>query len=297
MDDAALVCPEGATHALVLTLDVITPIVDDAYTFGSIAAANALSDVYAMGGEPQVALSFVGLPDILGTDVLEAVMRGAAEKCHEAGCAIVGGHTLRDTEPKCGLAVIGTVERERAWTQRRGCAGQVLVLSKAIGTGTVAQALRAGAADAAAVVAATQSMQMLNRNACAAGRRHGVTAATDVTGFGLLGHTHHLAAASGVAVRLRTADVPLLPGALETATAGFLPGGSKRNQRYVAAHLRGADRVDPVILSLLSDAQTSGGLLLVLSDSAAQALVVELGASAAIVGELVAGDAGTIELV
>jgi selenide,water dikinase len=171
------------------------------------------------------------------------------------------------------------------------------VLSKAIGTGTVAQALRAGAADAAAVVAATQSMQMLNRNACAAGRRHGVTAATDVTGFGLLGHTHHLAAASGVAVRLRTADVPLLPGALETATAGFLPGGSKRNQRYVAAHLRGADRVDPVILSLLSDAQTSGGLLLVLSDSAAQALVVELGASAAIVGELVAGDAGTIELV
>jgi len=297
LDDAAIVSPApGEPRSLVLTLDVITPIVDDPVAFGQIAAANALSDVYAMGGEPQVALSFVGIPDAVPLDVLEAILRGVTEKCHEAGCAIVGGHSIRDAEPKVGLAVVGSVDAERAWTHRRAEAGQRLLLTKPIGTGVLAQAARADRASAEHVTESAASMARLNRDARDAGLAHGATAATDVTGFGLLGHLHHIVAASGLEARLDTARVPLLAGALGAARAGLVPGGSKRNLRYVEKHLAGADALPPELLTVLADAQTSGGLLLCLPAQGAEAARAALEGSE-LVGELVSGESGRIVLV
>jgi selenide,water dikinase len=292
-DDAAIVRPEGATRSLVLTLDVITPVVDDARSFGRIAAANSISDVYAMGGQPEVALCFAGVPDGCDLGVLEAMLRGAGEKAAEGSCAIVGGHTIRDSEPKCGLAVVGSVAHGEAWTHRGARPGHALVLTKALGTGVVTQALRAGNVEASVLAAAVASMERLNARACELGRRHAVAAATDVTGFGLLGHLHHLARASGVSAVLRPAEVPLLPGALAAARAGFVPGGSKRNLGWVRPHLRGD--VDDAVLTLLADAQTSGGLLLVLAPEPAGTVAAALAEEgAAVIGEVVAGEPGEI---
>jgi selenide,water dikinase len=249
-----------------------------------------------MGGTPEVALSFVGIPDALGLDVLEQILRGAAETAMAAGCAIVGGHTIRDSEPKAGLTVVGSVDRDRIWAHTNARPGQRLILTKAIGTGVVAQAIRADRAQPAWIEAAVRSMECLNRAACEAGQRHGVTAATDVTGFGLLGHLRHVVDGSRLSAIVHTRAVPLLPGALEAAHAGLVPGGSKRNQRYVAACLRGAERIDPDLLTLMCDAQTSGGLLLCVPPEHSDALLSDLGAGAALIGELVAGDPGTLKL-
>lgn len=292
-EDAALLRPRGARDGLVFTIDVITPIVDDPGAFGRIAAANALSDVYAMGGKPQVALSFAGLPEELEIEGMRAVLAGMAEKAREAGCAIVGGHTIKDGEPKCGLAVIGTVEEGRAWTHRGAKAGQALVLTKPLGTGVIAQALRNDEADPAWVSAATRSMETLNAQACELGRQHGATAATDVTGFGLLAHLKHVAEASSVAARVRAADVPLLDGALEVARRGFVPGGTKRNLGYVKDHLEGADDIDEALALVLADAQTSGGLLLALPLEGADALVRAL-PGAAVIGAFEDGPPGRL---
>ncbi len=227
---------------------------------------------------------------------MAAVLRGGTEKAHEAGCAIVGGHSIRDVEPKFGLAVIGSVDLDKAWTHKRGRAGQKLVLTKPLGVGVLVQAFRADKVDAKAFQIATDWMQRLNRDAADAGRRHGATAATDVTGFGLLGHVHHMALGSGVAARIHVADVPFLDGALEAARDGLIPGGSHRNRRYVAAHLRDSG-VDANRLTLVADAQTSGGLVLAVEEAGAQAIVRELGEGAAIVGELFDGEPGTLHLV
>jgi selenide,water dikinase len=298
MDDAALVMPDASGRALVMTIDIITPIVDDPELFGRIAAANAISDVYAMGGKPEVALSFVGMPEALGLDVLAKVLGGGSAKAHEAGCAIVGGHSIRDVEPKFGLAVIGSVNASEAWTHRRGKAGQKLVLTKPLGVGVLVQAHRAGKVDAGAFERATGWMQRLNQMAADAGRRHGATAATDVTGFGLTGHVHHLAQSSGVAARIELGKVPIMDGALEAACAGLVPGGSHRNKRYVAGHLRNTEGAHPDLLTLVTDAQTSGGLVLAVPDSAAaSAIVSELGEGAAIIGELFDGEPGTLHFV
>lgn len=296
LDDAAVVCPGADAKSLVLTLDVITPVVDDPRAFGQIAAANALSDVYAMGGEAQVALSFVGVPDAVPLDVLEAILMGLTEKCHEAGCAIVGGHSIRDAEPKVGLAVVGSVDPDRAWTHTRARAGQRLVLTKPLGTGVVAQAARSDRATAESVAQATRCMARLNRHAKDVGLTRGATAGTDVTGFGLLAHLHHVAAASQLEARLHVAAIPLLAGALEAAAAGLVPGGSKRNLRYVAAHLSGSDAIAPELLTVLADAQTSGGLLLCLPADQAAAAAAEIGEGACVVGELVAGPPGRVTL-
>ena len=238
------------------------------------------------------------VPDSLGLEVLEAVLSGMAEKAREAGCAIVGGHTIKDTEPKCGLVVVGSVEPGNAWTHRGGRIGQRLVLTKPIGTGVIAQALRAGSIGADAVEAATRVMQTLNRRARDAGRAHGVTAATDITGFGLLGHLHHLVSASGLGARIHASDVPLLEGALAAARQGHVPGGSVRNSAYVRSHLQGAERIDPLTLTLLTDAQTSGGLLLSVDPAETDALMHDLGNDlpCAVIGELIDAPPGTIEL-
>lgn len=295
MDDAAVLFPEGDGDGLVYTMDIITPIVDDPRIYGQIAGTNAVSDVYAMGGRPQVALSYVGLPDVVGLDVLEAIFRGMQEKAWEAGCVVVGGHTIKSAEPQCGLAVIGTVPRDRVWTHTGGKAGQALVLTKAIGTGVISQATKKDAAAPGALDAAIASMTTLNRRACEVGLAHGATAATDVTGFSLLGHLEHLAHASGVAARLDCRAVPLLTGAWEAASAGHVPGGSRRNLRYVSPHLVGQDTIDPVLLTLLADAQTSGGLLLALPKGEVASVLAAL-PGAVCVGELVEGVAGAIHL-
>lgn len=286
MDDAALLHVGAAEGPLVFTLDVITPIVDDARAFGRIAAANSLSDVYAMGGTPQVALSFAGLPGDMGLSLFADVLGGMAEKAQEAGCAIVGGHTIKDTEPKCGLVVIGLVEPGQAWTHKGAQAEQVLVLTKPIGTGVLAQALRAGVIQAEAMAEAIAHMETLNKQARDVGKEYGATAATDVTGFGLLGHLQHMAADSGLDVALDVPSVPLLQGAAEAAKAGCVPGGTKRNFAYVEAHLRGAEDWPEHTRWLLADAQTSGGLMMTMAPDAAQDAVAAL-PHATIIGRLV----------
>lgn len=279
-----------------MTVDIITPIVDDPNLFGRIAAANAISDVYAMGGTPQVALSFVGMPEAVGLEVLGQVLAGGTAKAHEAGCAIIGGHSIRDVEPKFGLAVIGSVNHDEAWTHTRARAGQTLVLTKPLGVGVLVQAYRAGKVSADHFATAMSWVERLNRSAMEAGRRHGATAATDVTGFGLTGHVHHMALGSKVAARIHAKSVPIHAGALEAAHEGLVPGGSHRNRRYVAAHLH-AEGVDPDLVTLLTDAQTSGGLVLAVSEAGARAIVDELGEGAAIIGELFDGEPGSLHVV
>jgi selenide,water dikinase len=299
MDDAAVVRPEGAVRSLCVTMDVITPIVDDARSFGAIAAANSLSDVYAMGGRPEVALSFIGLPtDLLGNEVVEEVLGGVSDVCLRARCAIIGGHSMKDSEPKCGLAVIGSVEPDALWSHRFAAEGDALVLTKPIGTGLVGQAVRAGSADAEALAEAVRHMSSLNDVACAVGRRFGAHACTDVTGFGLLGHLRHIAEASGVAVEIHAATVPLLPTALALAASGCVPGGTKKNLAYVAGVTSFADDVEEPMRLVLSDAQTSGGLLLCMpaaNVAAALAALADGGVPrAALIGRVVGRGPGSI---
>ena len=309
-DDAAVVRGTG-DRALVLTTDVIAPLVDDPETFGAIAATNAMSDVWAMGGQPRfaVALAFFD-PAVLPLEVLHAILRGGARACAAAGVAIVGGHTVCDANIKYGLAVTGDVAADEVLSNRMAQAGDVLVLSKALGTGVIAQAIKAGAASDAERDAAIASMTTANGGALAIARRHGVHALTDVTGFGLCGHLRNLLRGSALAAQLDLAALPLLPGALAHLETGRLPGGSAGNRAFMAPRLRwvdgGAvaverDANDPrdARLALACDAQTSGGLLLCLPAARAAACVDELrdaGLPAAAVGTLHApSDAAPIE--
>jgi selenide,water dikinase len=306
-DDAAIV-RAGGDRDLVLTVDVIAPLVDDPDAFGAIAAANSLSDVWAMGGEPRWALNLVFFPDDeLPLDVLDAILAAGARTCAEAGVAIVGGHSVRDAEVKYGLSVTGEVERGGAWSNRRARPGQALVLTKAIGTGVIGQAIKKGAATPTAATAAIRSMTTLNQAGARIGRAHGVTAATDVTGFGLLGHLRNIVRGSNVGAVIDLARVPLLEGAIEYMTAKLCPAGSKANRAHVAPDTHWADGAPlsadgddsprELLASLACDAQTSGGLLLCVPPERAQACTDELraaGLPAAIIGEL--RDGKTIEL-
>ncbi len=300
MEDAALLRPQDG-GGLVFTVDFITPIVDEPEDFGAIAAANALSDVYAMGGEPQVALAICGSPaDRVPLEVLGRIFRGARDQAAGAGCAIVGGHTVVDPELKYGLCVLGRVDPERALTQDRARPGDRLVLTKPVGTGIAAQAARAGALAPDELAEAIRWMRRLNREASRAAVACGVRAATDVTGFGLLGHLHHLAKASGVAARLVAGRVPALPFARAQAEAGRVPGGTRRNLAYVQPHLEAPGLAEADLL-VLADAQTSGGLLLAVPADRTEALVAELerreAGVAAVIGGLEVGAPGAIEVV
>ncbi|HKE20628.1 MAG TPA: selenide, water dikinase SelD [Kofleriaceae bacterium] len=318
-DDAAVVrLGGGADPALVMTADVIAPLVDDPETFGRIAATNAISDVYAMGGRPLYALNLVFFPDdLLPFSVLEGILRGGAAACAEAGVAIVGGHTVRDAEVKYGLSVTGVVDPAALLSNRTAQAGQRLVLSKALGTGIIGQAIKKGVASAAEASAAVESMTTHNRGALEAARRAGVTSCTDVTGFGLLGHLRNILRGSGLRAAIDLSALPLLAGAREYAAAGLVPAGSKSNLEFIGPSLRGRDGLGPdgeLALLLACDAQTSGGLLLTVPGAAAAQLVADLGAQglpAADVGELLPaaaegagavggaggdGDVGAIEL-
>jgi selenium donor protein len=276
-----------------MTIDVVTPMVDDPHLFGAIAAANSVSDVYAMGGDPQVALSFVGFPtDLLGLDVLTEVLRGMQEVATECGVAIVGGHTVVDAEPKAGLAVTGVVPAGAIWSHKAARPGDWLVLSKALGTGVIVNALKKGDAPEEGAAAAIASMRRTNRRAKELGVTAEVHAATDVTGFGLLGHLKNLCDASRVTAELTLASIPFLPTARALAEAGRIPGGSRKNLTWLEPFLD-ADGVPDVDRLLLADAQTSGRLLLAApSEDAASALARALsneGHAAAVIGRLVPG--------
>jgi selenide,water dikinase len=260
-DDAAVIRLTNEL-ALVQTVDFFTPLVDDPYDFGRIAATNAISDVYAMGGEPLCALAIAGFPRDLDPATITAVFAGGIAAAHEAGIAIVGGHTIVDPEPKYGLVVSGTVRPGAIWRNAGGRAGDVLVLTKALGTGVVANALRSDSAPADVLAAAVASMTTLNRDGARALRASGEPhAVTDVTGFGLVGHLHELAEASGLTARLQLRDLPVLPGVLDLARAGHVPGGSRRNREAADAYATFADGHDELLAAIACDAQTSGGLL------------------------------------
>lgn len=297
----------GPGRHLVLTADVIAPLVDDAATFGQIAAANALSDVWAMGGEPRFALNLVFFPDDqLPLEVLDAILEGGMQICAEAGVAVVGGHSVRDPEVKFGLSVTGEVEPDELWSNRTAQAGQMLVLTKALGTGVLGQAMKKGIASEAAAAAAIRSMTTLNRSAAKLGHAHGATAATDVTGFGLLGHLRNILRGSRLAATIELASLPLLPDASEHMRAKVCPAGSKANRAHVAPDTAWSDGAPLVaapdddserelLASLACDAQTSGGLLLCVPLAHTKACVEELRASglpAAAIGALRASDGG-----
>jgi selenide,water dikinase len=259
-DDAAVV-RLGGSDALVLTLDFFTPLVDDAFTWGQIAAANAVSDVYAMGGRPAFALNVCAWPrEVLPMALLADVMRGGLDVAAKAGMVVVGGHTIDDPEPKYGMCVVGLVDPSRMMTIDAARPGDVLVLTKPIGTGIITTALKRDAAPPEAIQAAVRSMIALNDQAAEAFVAAGVRACTDVTGFGLLGHLHRMLLSSGAAAELDVQAVALLPHARDLAVAGFVPGGTQRNLESVNTHLERGE-ADDVTVTLLADAQTSGGLL------------------------------------
>ncbi len=260
-DDAG-VYRVSADLALVQTVDFFTPIVDDPFTYGAIAAANALSDVYAMGGVAMSALSLVAFPGKGNLDVLRAILTGGAEKMRAAGCVILGGHSVNDDEIKFGYSVTGTVHPDRIWTNAGARVGDVLVFTKQIGTGVVATALKRGIAADAHVQAAVDSMLALNRAAAEALAGSTVHGCTDITGFGLIGHAREMARGSGVTLEIDAPAVPLLPGALEYARQQAKPGGLKNNKEFASPDTGAAPDLDPDLLDLLYDPQTSGGLLL-----------------------------------
>lgn len=290
-DDAAVVRLQGDDErCLVLTTDVIAPLVDDPEVFGEIAAVNAISDVYAMGGAPRFVLNLVFFCDEkLPLSVLHAVLRGGARACARAGAPVVGGHSVRDPEIKFGLAVTGEVLRGQVLSNRTARAGQLLVLTKALGTGVIGTAIKQGVASAEELAAAVASMTCLNDQALAAARNHGVSACTDVTGFGLLGHLRNILRGSSLAARLDMHALPALPGVLGHIEAGRVPGGSRASLEFIAPMLRVRGVEDRSRLLLAADAQTSGGLLLTVDVARAQGLCRELAARgqvAAVVGEL-----------
>jgi selenide, water dikinase len=297
-DDAAVyrIAPD---RALVVTADFFTPIVDDPFDFGRIAAANALSDLYAMGARPLFALNLVGFPrKLLGAGLLEEILRGGGEVCREAGIPVLGGHSIDDAEPKFGLVAVGEVHPDRLVTNSGARPGDVLVLTKPLGTGVVTTAIKAGKAPAAVVRRAVETMATLNRGGAEAAAACGVRAGTDVTGFGLLGHLRNLLRASGVAAALRWTDVPLLEGARELALSGHIPGGTTRNLADTAEDVTWDPGVPSPLRLLMADAQTSGGLLLCVAPDRVSDLLArsEGGIPAAVIGEVTTGRAGAISV-
>ena len=274
-DDAAVYRMDDDT-ALIQTVDFFPPIVDDPYSFGQIAAANALSDVYAMGGRPLIALNIVGFPSALPKDILGAILLGGAHKAAESGTLIVGGHTVDDDEPKYGMSVTGIVRPGREVTNAGAKPGDVLVLTKPLGTGIITTAGKQGAASAEVIDTAIDVMSSLNAAASAAMTEVGVNACVDVTGFGLLGHLRGMTRASEVSATVELGSIPFIPGATELAEQGIAPGGTHRNLDSLSEDVAWANSITDIQKILLADAQTSGGLLIAVPESSADALLSAL---------------------
>jgi selenide, water dikinase len=300
-DDAGVykISPE---QALVQTVDFFTPIVDDPYTFGQIAATNSLSDIYAMGGHPLSALAIVCFPEKGDLDVLERILAGGLSKMMEAGCVVIGGHSVRDPEIKFGYSVTGLIHPERVWSNSGAHAGDQLVLTKPLGTGVISTAIKRGEAKQEWIDAAVRSMTTLNRTAAESAIREGlrVHAATDITGFGLVGHAREMAAASGVSIRINVKEVRPLPGALECIRARFIPGGLNANRDFAECMVHYAEAVPDDLKTLLFDPQTAGGLLFSVAPEDTLRLVHTLrndGVFASAIGEVLPGSKPLIQVV
>lgn len=284
--------------ALILTVDFFTPIVNDPYLFGQIAAANALSDVYAMGGRPLTALNICCFPiKDLPREVFRDILRGGLDKVHQAGAVLAGGHSVEDPELKYGLSVTGVVHPDKLVTNAGLQPGQALVLTKPLGTGVIATALKAGLASPQAMAESVAVMTALNAPAAEVMAALGVRGATDITGFGLLGHAQEMAKASGLGLVLEAAAVPILPQAQEMASLGLVPMGSHANRAYCEKSLILHGPADPVLLDLLADAQTSGGMLMGLAPAdvePALAMLRERGVAGAVIGRSVAEHPGQV---
>jgi selenide,water dikinase len=288
--------------ALVQTVDFFTPIVDDPYTFGQIAATNSLSDVYAMGGRPLTALALVCFPEKGDLEILERILAGGLSKMIEAGCTIVGGHSIRDEETKFGYSITGLIDPKRVLANSGAQAGDALVLTKAIGTGVISTAIKKEKAKEAWVQGAVASMTTLNKKAAEllASKPYRAHGMTDITGFGLIGHARELALASGVSIRLYAAKVPLLHGAIECVRAGNIPGGLKANREFAECVVEYGNGIPEEVKTLLFDPQTAGGLLISLASGDAESLVSKLqdqGLAAAHIGEVIASTKPLIAVV
>lgn len=292
MDDAGVVRVSDDL-ALVQTIDVFPPVVDDPWWFGRIAAANSLSDVYAMGGVPVSAVNFVGYPlEELGGEILRAMLEGAFDALREADCAMAGGHSIKDAEVKFGLAVVGTIHPDRILRNSSARAGDHLILTKPLGVGLVTTALKSGEATPEAVDAAQRCMGRLNRKAAEAMVRIGANACTDITGYGLVGHALEMAEGAGLSFHIRAADLPVLEEARPYLDARHVCGGSKRNESYARNRVQIPARVAEYERILLHDVQTSGGLLIAVPADASERLMQELrmggDEQAAVIGEILA---------
>jgi selenide,water dikinase len=288
--------------ALIQTADFFTPIVDDAYTFGQIAVANALSDVYAMGGKPLTALNLVAFPiKTLPSSVLKEILRGGLSKMEEAEVALVGGHTVEDPEIKYGLAVTGIVHPEKIFTNAGAKPGDLLVLTKPLGTGIVSTALKGGIASKEAVTSMVETMVALNRKASEWMQTFPAHACTDITGFSFIGHALEMAIASQVGMVIHSKDIPLLPEAMEYARLGLLTGGGHSNRQFFSCRVEADPGLSPPLMDILYDPQTSGGLLISLSSDRAQNLVETLEKEAQmdawIVGQAVESSPGKIQII
>lgn len=290
-DDAA-VYQLNDEQAVIATMDFFPPIVDDARAFGAIAAANALSDIYAMGGQPLFAINLVAWPDALPKALLTEVLRGGAEAVREAGAVLAGGHSVVDEEPKYGLAAFGLIHPRRVLAKGGARAGDALVLTKALGTGVITTAAKFNGCSPERLAATVASMRRLNGAAAAAANQHDARAMTDITGYGLIGHALEMTRATGVDFHFRLPALPLLPGAEEYAAAGYLPGGIERNRQYYGRHVHLPADLPAPAHDLLYDPQTSGGLLIALPAAAAAPLVEALntaGHAAARIGDVKPG--------
>jgi selenide,water dikinase len=293
-DDAAIYRIDERV-ALVLTNDFFAPIVDDPYDYGQIAAANALSDIYAVGGRPITALNIAAFPRDLGPDVIAKILEGGQAKAEEAGILIIGGHTVDDKEPKYGLAATGIVTPGEQITNANAQVGDVLVLTKAIGSGFITTAGKAGTAPDDAIAAAVKSMATLNEGAADAMNEVGVNSATDVTGFGLLGHLSQMAKASGVSATVNWSKIPLLTGALDLAQAGSASGGTRRNMEALEGKVVLGEGISEFEFMVLADAQTSGGMLISVAEDRADALAKSLVDNktlhSSVIGQITSNDA------
>ncbi len=288
--------------ALIQTADFFTPIVDDAYTFGQVAVANALSDVYAMGGKPLTALNLVAFPiKTLPPSVLKEILRGGLSKMEEAEVALVGGHTVEDAEIKYGLAVTGIIHPKRILTNAGAKPGDLLVLTKPLGTGIIATALKGGMASKEAVTKMVEIMTRLNRKASEWMQTFPAHACTDITGFSFIGHALEMAIASQVGMVIHSKDIPLLPEAMEYARLGLLTGGGHSNRQFFSCRVEAHSGLSPLLMDILYDPQTSGGLLISLSSAQAQNLVETLKKEAQmdawIVGQVVEGLPGKLQII
>jgi selenide, water dikinase len=277
-DDAGVydLTPDSATPlAMVQTVDFFTPIVDDPYSFGGIAAANALSDVYAMGGKPVTALSILVFPAKGEMSDLEAILKGGADKIHEAGCVILGGHSISEDEVKFGYAITGLIDPGRVWTNLEAQPGDVLVFTKRLGTGVISTALKKGIVEESHIEESIRQMLTLNKRACELLQNRTVHACTDVTGFGLLGHAREMALASGVTLKIYASSLRYLPGAIEYSKTGAHSGGLHNNRDFVSDCVALSNEIPAEIEALLYDPQTSGGLLVALPEADAALFLSE----------------------